>query len=468
MSNNQFEALIYRITGDVVSDKITVSTEVGTTYNFIESIPHLPITFDIAKNAKHISYQDAVAKVFDIVQENKALSSVVVEDIVDVLQLIFEVAPKSIIDFDAIKNREVKIRLLIKLDKPITSDIVYNVLFFKITGRTQYIRTFREFRRSTLSRLPIESDLAHFIELNRKSLAEYYRRNRSLLLYVKNNFFANNEKMRKVINSISKASRHVNKPTSNKKFKNVPLDKKPTSELLKMLYASKTITIRNGLTYTVESRSDEPYPKAEILDVLRTRDDIFTDEQLALIDDGWDLALPSSAKRAAGIVPNGSSIEIKPGQSFGLRWYDDLSASPYVDLDLSFTTASRRYGWNADKTGEVTYSGDMTSMQKINSTTQSAMETFTINDVNLMGVLDVASYNFGGNTTKVEFIIGDIALPIEKPTSATVLGYIVNNRFYINVDNHLNAKATLSEVQSSTVTDGTSFRDIRLTDIYKL
>jgi len=225
MPNNQFEALIYRITGDVVSDKITVTTEIGTTYNFIESIPHLPITFDIAKNAKHISYQDAVAKVFAIVQENKALSSVVVEDIVDVLQIIFEVAPKSIIDFDAIKNREVKIRLLIKLDKPITSDIVYNVLFFKITGRTQYIRTFREFRRSILSRLPLESDLAHFIELNRKSLAEYYRRNRSLLLYVKNTFFANNDHMRKVINSISKASRHVNKPTSNKKFKNVPLDK---------------------------------------------------------------------------------------------------------------------------------------------------------------------------------------------------------------------------------------------------
>ena len=63
MSNNQFEALIYRITGDVVSDKITVSTEVGTTYNFIESLPHQPITFDVAKNAKHISYQDAVAKV---------------------------------------------------------------------------------------------------------------------------------------------------------------------------------------------------------------------------------------------------------------------------------------------------------------------------------------------------------------------------------------------------------------------
>lgn len=468
MSDNHFETLVYRITGNVVSDDMTVRSEIGTTYNFVESMPHHPIQIEVAKNAKKISYQDAIVKIFDLVQENKALSSSVVSDIVDVMSIIFDFAPNYVINFDAIKNREVKVRLLSELNQPIESDIVYNVLFFKITGRTQYIRTFREFRRAIIDTSVINDDIANFIMRNRDSLAQYYRRNRSLLLYVKNNFFARNSKMRRVINNISKTSRHVNKPASNKKFSDVPFNKKPTSELLKMLYATNTIMIRNGLQYTVQNRSEEPYSRDEILKVLRTRDDIFTDEQKALVNDGWELALPSSAKRAAGIVPNGSSIKIEPGQKIGIRWYDDISADSYVDLDLSFTTLSTRYGWNARKTGDVTYSGDMTSMSPVDEHTQSAMETFTINKPDIMGVLDVSSYMFGTETTKLELIIGDILLPIEKPTSTTVLGYTFANRFYVYVDNRINAQDTMNNVNSATVSSHETFNNLNLTKSYTL
>lgn len=468
MSDIKFETLIYRITGNVVSDDMTVRSEIGTTYNFVESMPHHPIEIEVAKNAKKISYQDAIVKIFELVQENKALSSIVVEDIVDVISIIFDIAPNSVIDFDAIKNREVKIRLLSKLNQQIDSDIVYNVLFFKITGRTQYIRTFREFRKAIIDTSNIHDDIANFIMRNRDSLAQYYRRNRSLLLYVKTNFFANNKKMRNIINNISKTSRHVNKPVSNKKFSNVPFDKKPTSELLKMLYATNTIVIRNGLQYTVQGRSEEPYARDEILKVLRTRDDIFTDEQKALVNDGWELALPSSAKRAAGIVPNGSSIKIEPGQKIGVRWYDSVSESPYVDLDLSFTTLSTKYGWNGRKYGDVTYSGDMTSMQPIDKHTQSAIETFTINNPDVMGVIDLSSFNFGGTTTKIELIIGDILLPIEKPTSTTVLGYTFGNRFYVYVDNRINAQDAVNSVNSANVSSHETFNSLNLTKSYTL
>lgn len=464
MTHTSFEELVYRITGNVVSDELSLNTEAGTTYNFWESMPHQPITFKVAKSAKKISYEDALNEILELAGSDKALSSVVVEDIVDVLDLLTKTMPFSI-DFDSIKNREIKVRLLARSEEPIDSDIVYNVLFYLITGRTLYVRTFREFRRSILDVISTKN-LDAFITRNQKSLAEYYRRNRSLLLFVKNNFFENDTATRSLINKISKTSRLVNKPTKNKSFANVPFDKKPTAELLKMLYASDVITVRNGLTYTVKNRTSEPYSRKEILAILKTRDDIFTEEQLNLIENGWRLALPSSSKRAAGIVPNGSSIEIKAGDDFGLRWSDDINANSHVDLDLSFTTPRQRYGWNSSKDGEVRYSGDMTAMQAINSTTQSASEIFRLTSDDVIGVLDVSSFAFGSNTTKVELFIGDIILPIEKPTSTTVLGFIVGGRFYVNIDNRLNAK--ISSVRNNTVTDNDSFRRLFLTNTYTL
>lgn len=465
MSKTSFEELVYRITGNIVSDDIKLNTEVGTTYNFLENLPHQPITFEFAKSAKKISYEEAIEKIFELAGSNKALSSVVVEDIVDVLDLLTKTLPFSI-DFDSIKNREIKVRLLARSENPIDSDIVYNVLFYLITGRTLYIRTFREFRRSILPVDVSSSDLQAFIERNQKSLSEYYRRNRSLLLFIKNNYFDDNAKVRSLINKISKTSRKVNKPTKNKSFADVPLDKKPTAELLKMLHASDIITVRNGLTYGVADRDKEPYPRKEILSILKTRDDIFTEEQLNLVNDGWRLALPSSAKKAAGIVPNGSSIEIKDGDSFGIRWSDTLDAPSHVDLDLSFTTSNHRYGWDSSKHGDVNYSGDMTHMEEVDSSTQSASELFTIKNPNTVGVLDVSSYAFGGSTTKVELIIGDIVLPIEKPTSSTVLGFVINGRFYVYIDNKLNAK--ISSVYNNTVTNEDSFRELFLTDTFVL
>ena len=149
-----------------------------------------------------------------------------------------------------------------------------------------------------------------------------------------------------------------------------------------------------------------------------------------------------------------------------MRGSGDINARSHVDLDLSITTPRQRYGWNSSKDGEVRYSGDMTAMQAINSTTQSASEIFRLTSDDVVGVLDVSSFAFGSNTTKVELFIGDIILPIEKPTSTTVLGFIVGGRFYVNIDNRLNAK--ISSVRNNTVTDNDSFRGLFLTNTYTL
>ena len=470
------EELIYRITGNVVvaSDSMSLDSSVGSTYNFEGSFPAMPITFKVAKNAKRVTYNQAYKKiVYMVLSDDKALSSVVAEDIVELFRKVLEVDP-SLVPVNKIRNREVKVRLLAASNAPeITTDIVYNVLFFLVTGRTLYVRTFREFRRDITDKPLAEHQLTvlHFMQKNREALAKYYRRNRSLLLFVKKTFYQDKDNFfigqeaKRLINKISKESRSVNEPTSNKTFSKEPINEKPTDELLRMLYASDVITVRNGTHYKVEGRSKELYPRKEILSILRTRDDVYTEEQLLLEKDGWKLALPSSAKKAAGIVPNGSSIEIKSGQSFGVRWSSTLDEDGYVDLDLSFTTADTRYGWNSKRFGEVSYSGDMTSMQQVGPNLQSASEVFTVVEEGFYGVLDVSAYHFGSKNTKVELLIGDIALPIEHPTGTTILGYVMNGRFYVNVDS---SKDVIDNIYNQTVTSTETFNNLFFSKVYSL
>lgn len=466
------EELIYRITGSTVVISLDLASEMGTTYNFMVSPEHRPVEHGVAKNAPKISYQEAFEKIIAMAQSDEALSSVVVDDMVSFFEHVLR-GGSQLLDFDKIKNRELKVRLLAEHFAPeIDSDIVYNVLFYLVTGRTTYVRTFREFRRDVTG-LDFEEkreDLFRFMSKNEVALTKYYRRNRSLLLFIKNNYFSTSDyikpvAVRALINRISRNSRSLNVPTTNKTFSKVPYSEKPTAELLKMLYASDVVTVRNGTHYKVPNRSSEPYPRKEILSELRKRNDIYTKEQKALEEDGWTLALPSSAKRAAGIIPNGSSIAIAKGASFGVRWSADRGAGRNVDLDLSFTTATRRYGWNSSTQGDVIYSGDMTYMLPIDGQTQSAQELFTIVDPNVTGVLDISSYRYGTEGVKVELIIGDVAVPIEQPTGTTVLGYIRNNRFYVYVDSSEDVTGTINQ---STITDVTSFNKLFIENVYML
>lgn len=434
--NNSFAELVYRITGKVVDDSLEITTNEGTTYNFLERPAPYKLNLSVGKDAIKVSPYNAVQEVLEMTKQDKALDSVMVQDIFDFLVLVFRDDVDKL-DINSINNRELKVRLLAEpfmVSNQPDSDIVYNVLFYLLTKRTLYVRTFREFRK-TLS-YPEWDAIETYIRVNEATLAKYYRRNRSLLLYIKK-YYSSGSYMRKVINRISKKSRKVNVPTSNKVFKEEPISKKPTKELLKMLYASKVITVRNGLTYVLKDRVVK-YDKEAILEELRSRDDVFSDVQKQLQDNGWTLALPSSAKRSLGQLPNGSYKQLKVGDSIGVRWYDKSTANRYVDLDLSMITHDRfggrvKYGWNGSYDGLVKYSGDMTSMQleSSNSDTVSAYESFKLMGNVEFATLDLTAYRFGNENTKIELIVGDELIPIQQPTASLLLGVIVNNVFYV-------------------------------------
>ena len=458
-----YEELIYRITGNIVKHPVKLDTNAGTTYNFLESLPAHPLALEVGKNAPVVTYAEGFAKVLDMMTDDKALSAIVVEDIYDLIKMVFN--DNIPFDINEIKNRELKVRLFADTLQPINSDIIYNVLFYMLTNRTTYIRTFREFRRQTDNSM--HTRIPDFIRYHEITLSKYFRRNRSLLMFIKHQF---NGELNSLINKISRQSRKTNVPTSNKTFAQMPLSEKPTAELCKMLYASDVITVRNGLKYKVADRNKEPYPREEILEILRTRDDVFTDEQKALIKAGWHLAIPSSMKMAAGIIPNGSYISIKTNDEIGLQWSDDINAYSHVDLDLSFNAISptqQKYGWNGEKRGIVTYSGDMTYMKSdANGKTQSAYESFTVKDPTCVGILDVSAYSFGTASSKVSLIVNDELYPINKPTSTSMLGIIVDKKFIVNIDESINASS--SNISNLTVSDGSTFNNSLLTNAYYL
>lgn len=444
--NNSFAELVYRITGKAVDNSLEITTNAGTTYNFLEHPAPYKLNLSVGKDAVKVSPYDAVVEVLEMTKQDKALDSVMVQGIFDFLVLVFRDDVDKL-DINSINNRELKVRLLAEpfmVTKQPDSDIVYNVLFYLLTKRTLYVRTFREFRKALSE--PEWYAIETYIRANEATLAKYYRRNRSLLLYIKK-FYPSGNYMRKVINRISKESRKVNVPTSNKVFKDEPISAKPTKELLKMLYASNVITVRNGLTYVLEDRAVK-YDKIGILHELRKRNDVFSDVQKQLQDSGWTLALPSSAKRALGKLPNGSHKKLKVGDKIGVRWYSKDDGDNHVDLDLSMITHSKakfrensgwvgdeseKYGWNGRHDGLVSYSGDMTSMrlESPDSDIVSAYESFTINGRVEFATLDLSSYVFGDENTKVELIVGDELIPIQQPTASLLLGFIVNNVFYV-------------------------------------
>lgn len=446
---SELNNLVFKILGSHLKGEYEykyVNTVEGSTYNWVESpLPH-NVILSYGENAPMISMGEALDRINELVSEDKPLPTATVEAIYDLNKLL----PSNTIRYELVKNRELKVRLMAQdVHAVIKSDIVYNVLFYLVTGKTTYVRTFREFRRVMHDSDGIVGNVDYiekFLWFHTLVLAQYYRRNRSLLLYVKNKLPVS-KGTRSLINRISKASRVVNKPTSNKNFKDVPLSEKSTLELEKMLGASDVITVRNGRKFKVEGRAKEPYNHDRLLLELAYRDDVYTPEQLDLRDQGWKLAIPTGPKKALGNIPNGSSVKFTPGDKVGVRWYstdkDDRNA--YVDLDLSIIASDGdKFGWNGFKNGNLSFSGDMTKL--VNG---EAYEEFIINDDKFEGVISLDSYNYGtSNELKVELYVGDQVIPITEPNSAMFLGIIHDGRFYVNYQEYGNAEVAVASLTS--------------------
>lgn len=446
--------LVYKITGKVLSNdnpvsEVTRTSISGSTYNpDFKIVDNQELSY--GNGSKSINFTDAIEYIHNLAKQNKAINSGIISSILNLRERTADLTgfTNFLPKVSDIKNREIKLALLSRayMWKYIDSDIVYAVLFYLLTGRTQYVKRFREFKRINLEVEHTHLLIKDFINANKDTLAKYYRRNRSLLLYIKKQY-SEDEDLRKVINRISKDSRNVNIPSKVKPKKFVEYfgwqKEKSTEELKRMLYASNKYHIRNGRVFVDKDRNTYPYPTLDILSELSTRDDVFTEEQLELQNKGWHLAIPSSGKRGLGIIPNGSYIDLKNGDTLGIRWFDYNT-----DNDLSITTHKDKWGWDGryGYREPYEYSGDMTHTIYNNESDRSeATEYFIVKDIDTPALLDVSLFR-SGVTSEVELLIGDELVPFTQPVTKSTLGYILDGKFYVWYQEYGNQFTNVTEV----------------------
>ena len=62
MTHTALEELVYRITGNAVSDELSLNTEAGTTKNSGGGMPHQQITSKVAKSARKLAMKMRLMK----------------------------------------------------------------------------------------------------------------------------------------------------------------------------------------------------------------------------------------------------------------------------------------------------------------------------------------------------------------------------------------------------------------------
>lgn len=462
------EALQSALQVNVDSSKYHPNSVVkGGTYNPRDPAPSVAeVEFD--NDLSQLTLEDAIDKVAHMVQEDKAMNDAILNHIITVYSILLKwgdaYTVNKLFNLNEVKNRQFQTMaygLMYRdttgnsLGKNVPASLVYPVLFYLITGRTNYVRTFREFNFVALG----QPKLSHksfllFLNINVFPLAEEFRRNRSLLMFMKNKYNftepmteADYQEKRSLINKISKLSRTFNVKHTTPDNTNINYEKKPTKELSRMLYAGDTITVRNGRQYVLEGRTN-PYDTNRIRKILATRDDVFTQEQLELESRNWDLAIPAGAKQGLGIIPNYSSFPIHEGENVGFIWRTEDKAHPWIDFDLSaflFDFSDKhpiaKIGWNGmdnivTSSADIHYSGDMTHVVPNDKTGRyEASEFITINNLaedKALGI-EISTYgaDFENENVTLEAVVGDELIPMEAPQNTTTLGIIYQGRFWV-------------------------------------
>lgn len=169
------------------------------------------------------------------------------------------------------------------------------------------------------------------------------------------------------------------------------LEKAPVYKLIKVMNAVKRydqfakaryFKIRNGKSWLKMNESSFK-PSFTTLPDLRLRGDSFNSKnqrakyiqalinrelkdrygdwsnKVFYIPDGVDYAVPTSGKDFVGTMPFMSVYDFKgENVSLGVAW--DTQA----DLDLHMLSCNQHYGWNGSYQGDVTFSGDMTHLNR--------------------------------------------------------------------------------------------------------
>ena len=432
-----------------------------------------------------LSSEDILNRVHALLASGVALSQQQVDDVLVIINYL-----QLSVDFSLVKNKEVSCVLWLGItgDKPyISVDEFLRVLVYVTTGSTLLVRSYRDYKNIKFSmgyRDSVRKQVAKLFKIYSRqfglvNLASSFLRNKMLFLAFKC------DETKVLINKLRRVADKYNKPLSVVKLslddieqsyqsKNVFQLVKYYNYCLSMINPTedKLYSIRNGKNYLTSNpnyNSSVSERKATIEHFTRLVQVIMDKLEILLADlrgktfiipDYIDYKVPSSLKRLASGLPEGSIIRFEEGKPFiiGVHWTNlkgKDNETNRVDLDLHANSISRSIGWNSNfRNDEVLYSGDIVDAPIKDG---GASEALLFRDVESPYLVTLNSFNQAG-VVPYKFIFdveegfksagaegwerrkpnGYIFTPNARVLNATIkkdgsqnsLGLVMNNKFY--------------------------------------
>lgn len=368
-------------------DLLGISYDASHAYIPEEKVPMpenaVPYNFTIIRV---ISKEELIGRIECLLESGVALSTQQVSDVV-LLMNTFNIT----VDFDSVKNKEAKTMMWLILDKKpyINVDEFLRALTYLVTGDTLVIRSYRNhqaikmfLKYDSTKRKKIADLLSWYTtEFGIENIAGSYLRNRMLFLAFKC------DETKKLINRINRKADKYNKPKDVVRLSEDDILEANVYQLVKywnycnsMLNPTKDklYQIRNGKNYLTENSNygitgrvkeevDKLFGHFKDLIEFRLRELLsHLKDSVLIIPDYIDYKVPSSLKRLASGVPEGTAISFDTSKPFviGIHWENQGDkGSGRVDLDLHANSRGSSYGWNSSfrsSNAGVLYSGDMT------------------------------------------------------------------------------------------------------------
>lgn len=459
----------------------------------------VPFNFTVISS---LNYVTLLNRVHALVSSGVALSQQQVDDVLVIINYL-----QLPIDFSMVKNKEVRCVLWLGItgDKPyINVDEFLRVLVYTTLHQTLLVRSYRDYKAirfamnySDETRRKVAKLLETYQrQFGIENLAGSFLRNKMLFLAFKC------DETKVLINKLRRVADKYHKPLSNDKLTIDDIlraaDNKNIFQLVKYYnYCLSVINptedrvyaIRNGKNYLA---SNPNYNNSSVardlvvphyMDLSRTivtkLEELLSNlkDKTFIIPEYVDYKVPSSLKRLASGVPEGTMIKFKEGDPFvvGVYWTNlegDDNEKNRVDLDLHANSVNKSIGWNTSfRNDEVLYSGDIVDAPISKGGASEALMfrkvtdpyLVTLNSYNQAGVI---SYKFVFDVEdgfRVSHSTGwDRRTPngyiftpnarvlnakIKKDGSQNTLGLVMNDRFYFMnsslFSGHVTAKSDL-------------------------
>ena len=347
-------------------------------------IPENVVPFNFTVIAP-LNYVTLLNRVHALVSSGVALSQQQVDDVLTIINYL-----QLPIDFSMVKNKEVRCVLWLGItgDKPyISVDEFLRVLIYVVLKETLMVRSYRDYKsirfalsynsgnRTKVAKLLKEYQRQFGIE----NLAASFLRNKMLFLAFKCN------ETKVLINKLRRLADKYHKPMSVHKLSDEDILTAATNKNIFQLIKyynyclsvlnpteDKLYSVRNGKNYLASNPyygipyNVQRYYRLSRLIILKL-EELLVDlkDKTFIIPDYVDYKVPSSLKRLASGVPEGTIIKFEENQPFvvGIHWNNlegpDTEGNR-VDLDLHANSINKSIGWNSSfRNEEVLYSGDI-------------------------------------------------------------------------------------------------------------